>query len=546
MTQLAPDKAWKIFSICIFMSVLYFLAYGLFGFCDTDQGFIPALSYRILQGENIYQDFLYVRPPLTPYLHAFTQWIFPHKFEMLGERLLFYVWIGLSVYFSTRTLQRFFDFREIGLSPELFAIMAFVCSVHNFPPMAWHTVDGILFASLGIYFLTFPDKQIWPVLGLICMWMAAMCKQAFYPLLITGPVLLFFLYEKQKAWRAILPFLVLLGTAISVIAIALPAHWQLFKAQTLSAGNWEDLLEVGLIRYAEPFLVLVLPLLIVWRAQVVYAWKYLPAGIFGLAFWGLLGLHVYKALTTESYIAPAYGFSQAFFLLAVGVSLKGFWINQKAYATLLAMLMLSWCVGISWGYSNPMLYFTPILFGFIYILYEELDFSVPRYFYGIMCILLVWIFASLYQYPYRDAPREQMQYRLGELTDGLKGIRTGPYMFEKTEELLKLSETYGPSYTVLPSFPIAHYLTQSHNPLTIDWAHTIEAGSEKYAASIQKKMNDQVEVVFLENDKISEFTQSGRYHSHLARHVYENWQKVDSSKYFWVYKPIHSVHTATH
>ena len=536
MTQLPPDKPWKIFSISIAMAVLYFLAYGIFGFCDTDQGFIPALSYRILQGESIYQDFLYVRPPLTPYLHAFTQWIFPHKFEMLGERLLFYVWIGLSVYLSTRTLHRFFDFREIGLSPELFAIMAFVCSVHNFPPMAWHTVDGILFASLGIHFLTLPNRQVWPILGLLCLFLAAMCKQAFYPLILVGPALLFFLYEKNKAWKALLVFLGIILIPLAVLIIAYPNSLQLFWQQTMGAGSLEDLIEVGLMRYAEPFLLIVLPLLIVWRAQVVYAWKYLPAGIFGLAFWGLLFLHVYRALKFEAYVAPAYGFSQAFFLLAVGVSLKGFWINQKAYATLLAMLVVAWCVGISWGYANPMLYFTPILFGFIYILYDELDFSVPRYFYGIMCILLVWIFASLYQYPYRDAPREMMQYRLGELNTGLTGVRTGAYMYEKTDELLELHREYGASYTVLPAFPLAHYLTQSTNPIPIDWAHTIEAGSEGYAATIQQKMNAAVKTVFLEKDKVIEYTEHGRYHSHLARHVYDNWQLIDSTRHFWVYQ----------
>ncbi|MFM2375325.1 MAG: hypothetical protein RLZZ165_422, partial [Bacteroidota bacterium] len=69
MNRISRVKA----SFILFASLplLFFLVFGFDGMDASDRGFIPALSYRILSGQVMYQDFYYVRPPVTPYLHTF-------------------------------------------------------------------------------------------------------------------------------------------------------------------------------------------------------------------------------------------------------------------------------------------------------------------------------------------------------------------------------------------------------------------------------------------------------------------------------------------
>ena len=521
---------------CVVLPLLYFLAYGFFGFCDTDQGFIQALSWRIIQGEVPYLDFIYVRPPLSLYFHTLLFFILPDSWVVLGERFLFYFLMSLSVFWSIRSLQAFYEFEGMGFSPFILAVLAYVCSVHNFPPMAWHTVDGIFFASLGIHLLSRGKSPLIHAFGLISIVLAGMTKQAFYPLIVAGPVFLGIIQGRKALLRgggiAGIFLFITLAPLIFLAGDWLEAFW----SQTGNAGNWNDLWEAGVIRYIKPFFLITLPLIIGWRTQVVYDWKYLPISIFGLAFFGLLGLHVYKALEADAYIGPSFGFSQAFFLLAVGIALKGFWINHKASSLLLMMLLVSWCTGISWGYANNMLYFTPILFGFIYGMYEELNFIMPRYFYGVICLLLIWVFAILYQYPYRDGPKDQLDYSAGDIFPRLSGIYTGEPFYSKALELRTLHQRFEGTFTVLPAYPLAHYLTGLPNPVSIDWAHNAEADIPDQQDLLQADLNRKADYVFVEKDKLKEARDDGPYGSSITGYIIDHWTLIYEGTWFQVYE----------
>ncbi|MDX2249797.1 MAG: hypothetical protein SF052_23640 [Bacteroidia bacterium] len=531
----------RILIICLFLPVVAFFAFGLHGFCDTDQGFIQALSWRIVQGEVPYRDFIYVRPPVSIYLHALPMLIFPPEWVLLLGRFTFYLFMGLSVFWITLSLQSYFDFKEIGLSPEAFALISFICCVHNFPPMPWHTVDGIFFASLGLNRISRGKNNFQLFLGLVCMILAALSKQAFYPMIIAGLFLLGFLKGKKILLKiSALTGLFLAGFAMFIMWA--DAGWFVhFWQQTTGATELKDLVEIGVVRYVKPFVLIVIPLLIVWRAQSLYDWKYLPAIIFGSVFLGLLGMHVYHTLKFHTYTGPSYGFSQTFFLLSVGVALKGLWINPRAFSLLLCLLMISWCTGISWGYANTMLCFTPILFGVIYGLYEEFNFTVPRYFYSIIVIILIWIFAILYQYPYREAPREQITHSLAEIFPRFGGIRSGEEFYAKTVELKLLNEKYGGRFSVLPAYPLANFLTETANPLSTDWAHNVEVNYFRNQERLEAELAEKADFIFIEKDKIKEARDSGPYGSLLTGFVLDHGEKIETGVYFDVYRTKHSI-----
>ncbi|MEZ4830095.1 MAG: hypothetical protein R3C61_28000 [Bacteroidia bacterium] len=517
--------------------LITFLAFGMYGFCDTDQGFIQALSWRVVNGQIPFRDFISVRPPLSIYLHALPMLIFPAQWVVLVERAIFYLMISLSVFWMTRSLERYFDFKEIGLSPEAFAFIAFICSVHNFPPMPWHTVDGIFFASWGVNLICRKTSAAGLLGGIALLTCAALCKQAFYPMIPAGLFLMWFLREKKPALWATFIWLAVLAAGMVIVYIRYPELPGLFWEQTTGATTLEDLFSVGIIRYAKPFVLIVLPLLIIWRAHGLYDRAYLPVLLYGLVFFGLLGLHVYHTLVFHAYTGPSYGFSQAFFLIAAGVSVKGFWVNPRAFALLLVLLLVSWCTGISWGYANNMLCFTPVIFGLIYWIYEEFNFTVPRYFYGIIAVILIWIFAILNEYPYRDAPRESMKKTIGDVFPRMSGIYTGDGFHNKAEELKKMTESRDGLFTVLPAWPLAHYVTETMSPFPADWAHNAEVNYNALASDLQSRLNQDVDFVLIEKDKINEARNSGPYGSLITGYVLDHWTPCEHGAFFDVYCP---------
>ncbi|MBC7777904.1 MAG: hypothetical protein H7246_20895, partial [Phycisphaerae bacterium] len=137
---------WKL----LFFSIVagYCLYYAPFGVNETDGGFLTGLGWQVLNGKVLYLDIIYVRPPLPVWLRALELQILPEHFAVLGERWVFYgkvalySWLGAAV--------------AVGSSSRQWqlAVLGFVVSAHCYPPMAWHTVDGILFAVLAAFFVS--------------------------------------------------------------------------------------------------------------------------------------------------------------------------------------------------------------------------------------------------------------------------------------------------------------------------------------------------------------------------------------------------------
>ena len=501
------------------------------------RGLYKAYLGELSQGEVPYLDFIYVRPPLSLYVHSLPLF-FP--MPVLFERLLFYLSFALIVSLSTRSLQAYFDFQPIGISPAIFAGIAFACSVHNFPPMPWHTVDGLIFASAGVYLISRKDGFFPSYLALMFFLLSALCKQSFYPLIVLGPVALFLLKDREMAKKSTVAFTASIFLLFGSFRLGFPEWTLAMIRQTTGATSIKDLLEIGVYEYGKPLL-LVFPLgFAIRRLQrdliLPYNWKYLPGSIYWFLFFGMLGLHVWKAVSDQTYIGPSFGFGEVFFLVAVGIGIRGTWINTKAYGMLLFMLVISWCAALSWGYTSPILYFTPVMFAFFLMLYEDLEFRVPRYFYGLVLVLLLWVFSVLYQFPYRTVPRSQLTEHVGDIFPALKGIQVGDPMYRKCVELDSFSTQYGKEIAILPSFPSAHLLLDANNPIGTDWAHNAEVNGTKFRDQLIYVLESEQPYVFLEKDKLDELNDESRYGSWLSRYVYENWDQVEEGEFFIVYK----------
>ena len=96
--EVSPRTEQFLKALFFSLPLLYFLVYGFWGFSDTDGCFIPALSYRVINGEIPYKDFFYVRPALSPLLHALELLLLPANLEMIGMRLVAYLMMGGSIW----------------------------------------------------------------------------------------------------------------------------------------------------------------------------------------------------------------------------------------------------------------------------------------------------------------------------------------------------------------------------------------------------------------------------------------------------------------
>jgi len=115
----------------------------LFGIEFTDTGFIEALSYRIYNGQNIYTDFDYVRPPLTPWIWHFPFYVTRDTLEVF-IRSLVVIEDACTSYFVYRTLKILNVDHEKQI---LSGVLTFAFLLHWLPSVPWHTTDGLFFTS---------------------------------------------------------------------------------------------------------------------------------------------------------------------------------------------------------------------------------------------------------------------------------------------------------------------------------------------------------------------------------------------------------------
>ena len=181
--------------------VTYPLAYAPYGVNETDGGFITGLAWQILQGKQLYTEVIYVRPPLTVWLRALELCLLPTNWAILAERVFFYWKIGLAAWLAADAL-------AFGKKKWQLAALGFVVSAHSYPAAAWHTVDGVLFGTIGLWcFFRKPETSAKPLIfsflaGVFSV-LAMLCKQSFFPLAVVIFALAAVFLWKKKIDKAV-------------------------------------------------------------------------------------------------------------------------------------------------------------------------------------------------------------------------------------------------------------------------------------------------------------------------------------------------------
>lgn len=537
------SKVKASFILFAALPVVFFLAFGFHGMDVADRGFIPAFADRILAGETIYQDFYYVRPPLTPYLHTFEMLLFPDSLEMVVYRFFFYVFMWLSVWFSILALKRYFDFERMGVSPWLLGSIGYVLAIHNFFAAPWHTVDGVVFASLGLLLISRGPKLSYLVSGLFCLGLASMAKQPFAVVPIAGIALLFWLYPWKRAAAATAITFAAAGIcALAIEFLLTPGFdfWATMRTQTTGVTRFEEMKWSAFKLYVRPAGVAVLAAMVWYLAKHRLKLAATPQILGALLFLGLMLMAIGPLVITVQtgfFVMPKSGFYHA--LWACGAMIVGLSIlkrDRPGLAVLLAMLVVSWASSVSWGYATPVLYSYPAVFALAYFASYIADFKAPRWFWPTALSVTIACVAGVNLYPYSDDVRSLLTNDLGPVFPKLSHIYAGPQQYRRHTELKALHAKYGDAFTVLPSMPAAHYLTDTKPRIKADWIHDGEINYQNGITETIQTLESSKNYVFALKAEMGRADEQGTFRCSVLKHVIDHWMRIDSTEEFWVYE----------
>ncbi len=493
------ERIWRaVFWILLFCYCIFYAPVGL---NETDGGFLTGLAWQLQNGKNLYSEIVYVRPPMSVWLRFLELKMLGDGYPILAERVLFYLKIGLSSWLAAVVLTAEKERRW------LVATLSFVVSCHAYPPMAWHTVDGVLLAAASLYFLKIARHNsfiIHALAGFLAVG-AMLCKQSFFPFAAVFLGLLFL--KKWTEKRAVFGGVFGFAAAIAAFLFWLKSTgaWADYFFWTAGALTADDALKSGFFDF---FRIQKMPLFFGLGGAVAgfsvgsIFFKKEKLGFAWIGFLaGLILSYLFSVLKSAEFLAP---FGQARLLFWLGLlgilfqikenlRVAGILANVKTddgrtvgrdYLLSLigfdaiALLAVTWMSAISWGYNLPILFSAPMVFGCV-CLFEKLFFSYQmRLFGAILAVFsLVFVFRIGYEDVYRDGQRGEMTAEMGAVFPRLAGIRSDSATFKKYASLKKIAAELpekNATLVVLPSFPLADYLLSQRPVLPLDWESSLE------------------------------------------------------------------------
>jgi hypothetical protein len=473
-----------------FLALYLAVAVGLFlitrdhAYHPTDDGFILAYSWRITQGEIPYRDFIFERPPLTLYLHI--GWLaLPEGWQIPAGRLAFYMELAASCFLMTAWAVS----RGLRANAATLAVTGgtFLIALHTFPPMPWVTVDGVFFAGAGIAsFLTWRGGRSarWLALSVAALALGSLAKQSFAPLL--GVVVAYGLVSSVRARdgrvaaAAIAPPSLIAGAFIVALIATSALEPFLYQiAQPLqmrpSATNpWTgDLVAIGVMPYLTSLAPGFVPLFalatiaFLVRDQARAAAVRLPIT---LALLFLAALFIPTRPFSSGFVV-FYG--AATIAIADAIRVGGGRSSAVPLVAYVLALLAGWCASLSFAYLTPIL-----AVGLLGPLAALTAGRRPTRFDTVLAAatlatIAAVVIVSNVVLPYRDTPRDQQTADLGEIYPRLGHVYTNPSNAARHRELRDLSTRFaldrGRSFVVFNAFPLAHFLSASRSPVSVDW-----------------------------------------------------------------------------
>ncbi|MGQ9887849.1 MAG: hypothetical protein ACUVSX_05095 [Aggregatilineales bacterium] len=460
----------------VFVAHLLFSSYG---FNPTDDGFTLAYSRRILDGQIPHRDFIIIRPFLSPLIHVpvvalggpYTYWL---SRLVVWAQFVTIVWLWLVV------IQRSLSAALPRAGQFVLLLLGVMLSAHNFPLMAWSTIDGLLLLALGAFALSAGARWRLPAYALIGS--AVLCKQSFMLILPLSLII-------AGDWRDIRCWVAgLLPGALYALFVVLTGGLAAAQTQLLSQTDGV-LLSSGVIAYL-PY-------------GFVAAWGGLMTALMrqsrrpGLLLALLIGLPL--SLAIAAFAVGLLIFQLGFFVFALLAGLAVYAVASRALPSaqtrvILLVLAGGWSASLSGGYVSPILMAGPLMIALV--VYANALAGPParqqwaRWTFVLGVALLALAFVNLrLNHIYRERPTSEMAYHLGDLLPGAQLIFTNANTYRYFEDLSRAIEratALGHPYALIPDCPGCWVQSPQPNPLPIDWTLDLYKNPTTIAQTIDR------------------------------------------------------------
>ena len=491
----------------------------------TDSGYILGLAHRISLGQQIYFDFDYVRPPLSPLL-----WSFPLYIEIEPKEVLIRSLVVLQKFVIAYLLYKILQKCYVDKYRALFSsVVAFSFLMHHIPSMPWHTVDGLFFAVISVAFYS----RRMPIFAILFAVLAALTKQSYYFLPI-GLVLIAFL-QFPKARLSISGCLIFVF--LSLWQNSFITEFTIISSSTTSITDFLRAAVAPHILIARnvfsvTFFMIMLTVLLLLKAR---ATKYLigVAVLFPIANIGLI--FFYQLLTEQetNFLSPSYAVTQlamsfsVIHMLAVLRKDRSAVLKDMNFQIVILLLAVAWMSSISWGYVNYMFAYGFILAANI-VLMKDREFFDRHILAAITLIVVTAFLIFRLCIPYRMVSPLTNEYVMVD-SGHYKYVWASEADFRKLDSLENIFN-FGGCLDTYPATPQFAVIGRRIPSLRADWKMDIEFPSFASAESI---LTDQRCKLFIEKD----YNFSGNHGKFMASAIELNKYQhclVDFDDYFYL------------
>ena len=540
--HLLQKSAWPIFILIV---LFYGFMYAPYGLDNNDTGFILGLAHQVFLGESLYDKIIYVRPPVSPVLHSF---VFYKPFSIapvLVDRFFVIFQIATYSYISTIIAKKYFNWS--GAFAGVVASIAFVFSCHSFPFMAWHTIDGIFFSVLAIYFITLDvNKNNYYLFFAACFSvLAAASKQPFYlsPVIILG--LSFIVGSKIRIFFIASVSIFCAGVLFNIALGDFGAR-DLFFSAISSQTSFSDLLNAGFSSYRKDVsklrsIVGVLPLFCVLYFLIMKnGMKNISSGLILVSSIFIILMVVAQFyFYLEDWSQPLAVFDTVFVTTFLCSAVMAWKTRNDSWIIIFTLHIIAWSASISWGYQTAILYAAPSVITIAFFVERSIN---QKWFIKAACVAILpvslVIFYVAHEYYYSlEGPvrRESMTADMSAISPVLKSIKSTPEQYDLYAQLMEIMNKLGDSkYVVLPNLPLAHALQGKSNPLGIDWPLNAEIG--KSENKLLDRLSNRVEFAIVYKNSSPKPETEGMFGSKITQYVNENWRLVESTEKFSVFE----------
>ncbi|REC59085.1 hypothetical protein DRF65_27810 [Chryseobacterium pennae] len=483
------------------LSIIYLSFVCIYSVDQFDLGFIPSIVGRLQQGQEMYKDFDYIRPFFTLiFWDSLLKWIpASSAYFILICRILFVI----QCFATTLIFQKLlFDKIRYEIS-----FLFVICFMHVFPIMPWHTVDGIFFGAISLYFY----KRKWLLSTLVFLGITALTKQSFF---IFSFGLSLFVFRDLFIKRTLIrKDIIVSGISFLLLIFALfqyhiienfAAFWNLVFNTSIASSFYDSSIAPYLFSSKWQSALLIAGLVSIYFIKVKKEiFEYILLILFPV-------LIIYPLFNNGGYT----GINTLFLLLAV-LFLK----YNPHEKNVFFLLFLGWTSTISWGANTPTF--------FVFILMIKFLEDKTRFFWGLWLVSLSSFLLIRLNYPYFSESIFSTRYVFAKDIPAVSGLLMSEKEYEYIKESENLEKEY-PNIIFLPGSPLLDVVNGKYLDRA-SWEMDVEY--PKWKTDLPKLDAN----IFAVDEKKFTLFKDGFYKSSFTVEVMKKKKIIKKTKYFVIY-----------